>query len=112
MRLSLPVPPSANTLYANARKGRVKSGVYNAWIERAGWQLKAQRPEPIAGPVLVRILAPENNRRDIDNVIKPAIDLLVLHELIEGDRCKTVRGIQAAWHDEGDEMQLIVTPAR
>lgn len=76
----VPVPPSTNNLYIARRdgKGRAKTGAYSAWFEQAGWVVKAQLliATPIEGAVRVLIEAPFSRKRDLDNSIKPILDLL------------------------------------
>jgi Holliday junction resolvase RusA-like endonuclease len=98
-------PPSVNNLYPTIRGRRVKSSQYRAWLSEAGWQLKAQQAKPIRGPVEISIIVPDNNRRDLDGYLKPTLDLLVSHGIIEGDKCKTVRHIYMQW--SGDPAMLV-----
>lgn len=95
----LPVPPSLNNAFINIKgRGRIKSPEYRAWTVEAGYRLKGQGPVPIKGPVMVSIIAIETNlQRDIDNLIKPVLDLLVAHQIIEGDHAKCVRAVAARW---------------
>ncbi len=95
--LRLRLPPSANNLFANVPgKGRVKTQRYRAWITAAGWELKIQRPAPIAGPVSISIgLKRSSALADLDGKIKALLDLLVRHSLIEDDRM--VEEIHIRW---------------
>ncbi len=87
--VSIPFPPSVNNLFVNARKGkgRFPSDRYKAWLEEAGWALKAARQIPLTGDVTVDIVLcpPDKRRRDIDNLAKAPLDLLVKHGLISDD---------------------------
>lgn len=91
-RLELPVPPSTNALftYRSGSRQRIKTDVYRAWITEAGWALK---PWAYVGDTKstirharVELDLPLTHQRDIDNSIKPILDLLVRHRLIEDDR--------------------------
>jgi hypothetical protein len=42
--LRLPLPPSANRLWRSSRGRVYRSPGYMAWLDEAGWLLKAQRP--------------------------------------------------------------------
>ena len=85
-RLRVPVPPTVNHLYPTGRNGRrYKSKQYSAWLEEAGWSLKAQRPDPITGPVSVCYFIPEHPKRDLANHEKPLSDLLAEHRVIGPD---------------------------
>ena len=85
--ITLPFPPSVNSLWRTWR-GRVHcSKRYATWRENAGWELVTQRPKPITGPVSVTIAAgrPDRRRRDVDNLPKAILDLMVAHRLIDDD---------------------------
>lgn len=108
----VPVPPSANALFVTFRdRGgirRARTREYKAWANAAGFMVKAQRPNRIAGKVDVRILIPRNNRRDLSNHVKAVEDLLVGMQLIDDDR--HVQSLDVQWHDQG-ECLVVVTPA-
>jgi crossover junction endodeoxyribonuclease RusA len=100
----LPWPPSANNLFRNARgKGRVPTERYKNWIQAAGWALKLGAPQPMTGRVAVHIalVAPDERKRDADNLIKGPLDLLVRHGLIPDDSSATVRELRVMWLDRG-----------
>lgn len=87
IRLRLPLPPSVNAMFINvAGRGRAKSALYKQWIEKAGWELKSQRPKKIKGRYDFTALVPENMPGDIDNRLKSLLDLLVTHQIIPDDR--------------------------
>lgn len=99
MILTLPVPPSMNNAFINVRGvGRVKSKKYKLWQQAAGWALQAQPHAKIPGKVRIRIQVrrPSANS-DIDNRVKPLLDLLVLHRVIDDDR--NVASVYAEWAD-------------
>ena len=99
--IRLPVPPSTNALYRNAPgRGRVKTAAYKAWIEAAGWALKTQHCRIVIGRAEVEIAFPRNNRRDLDNGAKAALDLLVAHRLLQDDRY--VERLTLRWHDDAE----------
>lgn len=82
------LPPSTNSLFTNVTgKGRVRTERYRIWANAAGWQVKAQRPEPVNGSVALDIICKrkDNRRRDLSNFIKALEDLLVTHGVIEDD---------------------------
>lgn len=101
VRLTLPIPPSANNLFANARrkkKGTKKGGgryitkAYKAWRIEAGWTLMQQRPGMIVGPYELHIVLPKMRANaDIDNKVKPLSDLLVTHGVTDDDKhCRLI----------------------
>lgn len=85
----VPVPPSANDLFANVPgKGRVRTEKYRSWATTAGWMIKSQNINHQV-PGLgwsVAIEARINHSRDLDNILKPTLDLLVALRLIGDDR--------------------------
>lgn len=91
----LPFPPSVNSLYANAPgRGRVRTPAYQRWANEAGLRLNLQRPKKVSGRVRIAIRAvpPDKKKRDLDNLEKAIMDLLVDMGVIEDDslvECKT-----------------------
>lgn len=85
-RFTCPVGPSVNNLYLNSRgHGRLRSPDYRRWLHEAGWLVKLQNVAPVPGLVAVLIEAPLSRRRDLDNALKPVLDLLVQLAIIEND---------------------------
>lgn len=94
--IGLPFPPTVNSMFRNvAGAGRVRAREYVTWSREAGILLNTQRPCRIDGPVSIRIdLCPHDQRRfDIDNRVKPVLDLLVEHRVIPDDTDNIVRRI-------------------
>lgn len=90
LRLTVPVPPSTNALYANVPgKGRVKTQIYRRWIDAASWEAKVQLMEQrghvplLAAKVELRVWLPPG--LDIDN-IKAIGDLLQRLGVVANDR--------------------------
>lgn len=91
IRLTLPLPPSTNGLYANAPgKGRVKSQPYREWLDEAGWlaKLATRPPSPagVSGPYALAITVPHTMRGDVSNRVKAVEDLLVSLRITPDDR--------------------------
>jgi Holliday junction resolvase RusA-like endonuclease len=99
--LSLPMPPSTNSLYRNVPgRGRAKTERYRTWLRAAGNELLTQRVglQPIHGAFTLTILLPQSKRRslmDASNYIKATEDLLVRHRLIDDDR--NAESVTIAW---------------
>lgn len=85
--LHLPLPPGVNNLFKNARRGRVRTDRYNAWIGEAGLKLNVQRPEHVSGPFVATMVfvRPDRRRRDLDSLAKAVLDLLVKHGVTDDD---------------------------
>ena len=86
--IALPVPPSTNNLFINARngKGRFLSPAYKAWRKSAADALTLCAWDMPARPYGVTIRVNVNHQRDVDNTAKPILDFLVAHNVISGDQ--------------------------
>lgn len=86
----LPLPPSVNELFVEARKGayrgRAPSPQYARWKDAAGKALEAHEWPEVSPPYAVSISVNINHQGDIDNRIKAVLDLLVKHKVITGDQ--------------------------
>lgn len=110
--LELPFPPSVNNMFINGKagKGRFLAPRYRAWKTEAGYLARSQSKEHIAGPFAVQINAvrPDKRRRDIDNCIKPIVDLLVSLGFVEDD--SEMQTIQASWVSQGPAIWVAIRP--
>ena len=83
-------PPSANIMYRAVPGKVLKSAEYRNWLKSAAVDFFQQRGiiAMLDGPTLVTIEAqPKDHRlRDVDNYIKPCLDLLEVVGLIKNDR--------------------------
>lgn len=94
LTVDLPLPPSANHLFANAHGGgRVKTAAYKGWLEEARYHVitawrAAGKPEvgretPMS---LTLRLGLTERRRDASNTVKAIEDVLVKELPIPDDR--------------------------
>jgi Holliday junction resolvase RusA-like endonuclease len=85
--IDLPLPPSTNRLWRSGRGRVYRSKRYMVWCRAAGLELALRKPARTTGAVVVTIAAgrPDKRRRDIDNLAKSTLDLLVAHQVIEDD---------------------------
>lgn len=89
--LTLPFPPSVNSLYDGGHKSprRFKSDRYKKWLVEAGWELAAQkqavRPHPGTVAVTYTLARPDKRPRDLENLSKALGDLLTAHGVIKDD---------------------------
>lgn len=88
--LSLPFPPSQNTLFKNIRRGRVRTERYLDWEGEAYYAWLEQKKtcgEPVKGNFTYHIVLDETKRanRDGDNFNKAVLDFLQKFGVIEND---------------------------
>lgn len=79
MILTLPFPPSLNRLYRNVQGKTLISREGRLYREQVGWECRAARvPTFQRRPVKLHIVAhmPDARRRDLDNLLKCALDAL------------------------------------
>ena len=93
------VPPSVNSMFRNvAGKGRVRTQRYRDWAAAAGWDCNGKGK--IEGEFDFRLIvsrAKSRKNSDLDNRIKPVMDLLQTHGIIEND--SLCQSIQVAYGD-------------
>lgn len=119
MILTLPFPPSSNGLFKNRRGGRTATDKYKSWQEEAGYMLKQQccdyRTDHqwvlFSGPVAISLhfTRPDKRKRDLDNLLKAPIDLLVKCNVIGDDR--QVEKIEASWSQDTPGVGIVVSKA-
>lgn len=108
--IKLPLPPTVNSMFANRRGGgRQRTKKYNDWRQEAYLAAVAQPDTSLnmfSGPVMVDITCRRPRKNcDIDNRIKPVLDLLQAAGVIEDD--KHVMEVRARWGDvEGAEVSI------
>ena len=83
-------PPSANTIWRTYKGRTVKSAEYQAWLVKAGWEVKAQAkgfklPDPSYWSTVL-YLPRSKTRVDCDNVAKGAHDMLKTLGIVPDDR--------------------------
>lgn len=107
-RVTLPVPPSANNLFATVKGFRVKSREYKAWLEQAV-PLLAFLAGPASYPCRYRILLAGtlNMLRDGANTEKAAVDAVVAAGVIPDDCLKYVCG--GVWGFEKSDREPTLT---
>lgn len=91
----LPPPPSTNNLFLNARKGRIKTAEYRAWIAKAEPDVRALAPPASLPCRLNYLLAGKwNEQSDGFNREKALADLVVSCGIIPDDSLRFLRGGQ------------------
>jgi Holliday junction resolvase RusA-like endonuclease len=110
IKIILPLPPSVNRLWRTTKTGGMyRSPKYNAWRTSAIWQLIGQvKRQQIKGQFKLTLHAvpPDRRHRDLDNLFKAALDVLVEAKVVEDDR--HCRWIEARWVDAGPACTIII----
>lgn len=108
----IPIPPSLNNLFFNSNDGgRRVTKRYETWRNAAGWIVAAARRPRVRGPVKILITIEDGGTRaDTDNLIKPLLDLIVAHQLIEDDGAHIVRDLRITF-GQVEGCQINVQPA-
>ena len=72
---------------------------YRAWTKEAGRILALARATPSIGPFAARLIfdGPDQRRRDVDNLGKAVLDLLVRHGVVKDDHL--CRDLRLSWSD-------------
>jgi crossover junction endodeoxyribonuclease RusA len=94
VEIRFPLPPSTNSLFFNAAGvGRIKTPAYRRWRDNAVLSICTARPAPgrMAGPCDVAIYLPPF-RGDIDNRVKPCLDVAVAAGIIADDGQRYLHG--------------------
>lgn len=109
--LNLPEPPSVNAAYSNAAgKGRVKTKAYKAWETECLWMIRQAKPGIIKGEYTVALFLSEATRKDVDNCLKPTLDLLSKVGISEDDsRCYGVVSVKSPDVDSG-KCRIAINP--
>jgi Holliday junction resolvase RusA-like endonuclease len=106
--LWLPWPPTSNTMFGLHGHRRFVSRSYATWKDHAGEHLLVQKPWKMTCRVSIAIKL-RNKRKirwDLDNRIKPILDLLVTFNVIEDDSTEFVQRVSA---EVGEEIGATVT---
>jgi Holliday junction resolvase RusA-like endonuclease len=88
LTFNLPEPPSVNHYKVYARAGApVSTRKYRDWKEEAGWEIRRQsvgKQKWLEGPLQVELVFAQHG--DIDNRIKPLLDLMQACGVFENDK--------------------------
>ena len=113
--LVLPWPPSVNTYYRSlskgplagrvliSEKGRAYRAETSAIMQRRGLRLPAGRLR-----VMIDAYPPDRRRRDLDNLLKAALDALVHGGAIEDDSLIDDLRIRRGEVRQGGELRILI----
>ena len=87
MIFDLPYPPSVNHYWLASGKHRYISHAGRKFRRDAFYIIKAERPllTKLAVSVTVMVWPPDRRRRDLDNILKPILDILQYANVIKDD---------------------------
>lgn len=106
LALTMP-PPSLNNLFANGSKGRFKTSAYTTWQTMAHLELRKFGSWHVAGPVkIVLAFNRKETKADLDNLVKPILDLLVGAGRISDDRNVACLGVAFSGHVKGTAIRI------
>ncbi|KQQ04585.1 hypothetical protein ASF59_02175 [Methylobacterium sp. Leaf121] len=112
VEIRFPLPPSTNSLFANVvGRGRIKTTRYRRWRDGAVLMICSTKPIPgrMAGPCDVAIYLPPF-RGDIDNRVKPCLDVAVAAGIIADDGQRYLRGHPLVGIDRSaTEVRMVLT---
>jgi Holliday junction resolvase RusA-like endonuclease len=91
------VPISANAMYTRTKTGMAKSKKYRQWLELNVPLVESLLDKPTCFPVSIEVVVMDGNDwkhgRDIDNVAKPLVDLLVKSGVLPDDSTQYVEKV-------------------
>lgn len=86
--IQLPWPPTVNHYYTVARGRKILSAKGRKYKSDCQWLLASQKPDKARGSsvsVTIHAHPPDKRKRDLDNLLKPVLDILTESQLIEDD---------------------------
>lgn len=110
--VTLPFPPSVNNIWRGGKGGRhYLSAKYKSWREAAALIAKSQtKGKQIKGPyaLQINVSRPDKRKRDLDNLLKAVVDLLV-HVGVTSDDSE-LQMIEAQWIGKGECVWIAIRP--
>ncbi len=85
MRFELPFPPTVWDIYVGWGKTRRKSPEYANWVQDCGWFIRGRNDRIDTPFSLCVALKRPHNRMDLDNRLKPILDVLQHYQVIKND---------------------------
>lgn len=116
MKIKLPKPPSINHIYGyTCQRGFARSYITQEgrlWFEEAGYLLKGQltSKKTIVEPCEVHIDLYTCRIQDIDNILKPILDLLQKNEVVKNDNLfykMIVEKFKVSKEEERIELEIV-----
>jgi crossover junction endodeoxyribonuclease RusA len=110
MTIDLLYPPSVNRLWRYGRGRAYKSKVYKDWLIEGELTLRQLTLECFECPVSVEMAVgrPDKRRRDLDNIVKPCLDLLEKVGVFEDD--SQVHRLNVYWGGQKGVVTTTILP--
>lgn len=86
--IQLPWPPTVNHYYSVANSRKILSARGRKYKEDCLWVVAGQKPSKARGSrvsVTIHAHPPDKRKRDLDNLLKPVLDVLTESGVIEDD---------------------------
>lgn len=114
--IDLPHPFSVNKMYRNASarekargvKKRPHSEEYNTWARAAGWMVKAAKVKQLRGDCELHLIVCRKYRGDLDNVLKPVLDLFQQCGVVLNDKQFVRLSVERG---DVETMRAVIAPA-
>lgn len=107
--VTLPYPPSANRMWRHVGSKVLRSAEYERWRLACTAVIRAEtKGAGLDGPyaMTVRVGRPDQRRRDIDNLIKPINDIMVLSGAVADD--SDCQRIEISWAPGVDGARILL----
>ena len=87
VNLELPYPPTVNHYYTIARGRKILSKRGRLFKEDSAYLLSPHKKKILSGRLFVEVIAypPDKRKRDLDNILKPILDVLGSGLIFEDD---------------------------
>jgi crossover junction endodeoxyribonuclease RusA len=111
MIFDLPYPPSVNHYWLARGKKRFISGAGRKFRRDAFYLIKAAQARLIEGDCHVRVelYMPDKRKRDIDNILKPILDILQYSGVIRDDSQVCALSVARIGHEKGGRARVQVS---
>lgn len=112
--ISLPWPPTVNTYYTVARGRKIMSKRGRVYKANAAYELLKQGTETgLKGDICLTIRAypPDRRKRDLDNILKPILDVLTEYGAYGDDSQVSDLRIQRFNHRKPGRIEIVMSGA-
>lgn len=111
-RISLPWPPSVNSMWRCYRGRNILSKAGREWFAAAAQLVQEQWASTVQTPIRVEILVypPDRRKRDIDNLAKPCLDALVKGMALADDSLVDMLSIERRPSEKPGRVEIAILP--